>query len=167
MSTVTTLGRYLLVIEQRIIVPLLGLLLACVTIGVFIQVVLRYGFSTSFLWGEEVALFAFIWSVFMGAAIGVRRGIHLAFEVAPAFIRGRGVAAHTLLIDLSILSIALLIVVEGWTFSVLSAGRFSPAIGVNLFVPTLIIPASGVFMTLAILDRIVLDIRRIVAGVPA
>ena len=69
--------------EQRVIIPLLAFLLAFITIGVFIQVVMRYVFSMSFLWGEELSLFAFIWSVFLGAAVGVRRRIHLGFDFLP------------------------------------------------------------------------------------
>ena len=58
---------------ERLLMPLLAALLAFITIGVFIQVVLRYLFATSFLWGEELSLFAFIWCVFLGT-----RGLLLA-----------------------------------------------------------------------------------------
>ena len=54
---------------ERVLLILLAGLLAFITLGVFIQVVLRYVFATSFLWGEELSLFAFIWCVFIGAAI--------------------------------------------------------------------------------------------------
>ena len=67
--------RLLARLEQWLL-PLLGALLAFITVGVFIQVVLRYAFATSFLWGEELSLFAFIWCIFIGAAICVRRRAH-------------------------------------------------------------------------------------------
>ena len=46
---------------ERWLLPLLAALLALITPGVFVQVVLRYAFAMSFLWGEELAMFAFIW----------------------------------------------------------------------------------------------------------
>ena len=109
--------RILKEIEQRVIIPLLAFLLAFITIGVFVQVVMRYVFSMSFLWGEELSLFAFIWSVFLGAAVGVRRRIHLGFDFLPELLTGRWADAQRLLIDLSILAVAVLLLVEGWTFS--------------------------------------------------
>jgi TRAP-type transport system small permease protein len=60
--------------------PVLAALLAFITAGVFLQVVLRYAFSTSFLWAEELSLFAFIWCIYLGAAIGVWRRNHFAFD---------------------------------------------------------------------------------------
>lgn len=146
------------------IVPLLAFLLAFITIGVFIQVVMRYVFSTSFLWGEELSLFAFIWTVFLGAAVGVRRHIHLGFDFLPDMLTGRWAVAQRLVINLSILIVALLLLVEGWNFSVLSIQRLSPALGISLFVPTLMIPISGALMTIVVLRDLARDVRQLFAG---
>lgn len=164
MPAISPLGRALEAIEDWLLLPVLGGLLAFITIGVFAQVVLRYVFSTNFLWGEEMALFAFIWSIFIGAAVGVRRYIHLSFELFPLYFKGRSAAAHSLLVNLIILAVSVLQVTEGWNFADLNASRLSPAIGFNLFVPTLIIPISGVFMVLAALDRIAADLSKIATG---
>ena len=129
--------------EQWVIDPAARFLLAFITIGVFIAVVMRYGFSTSFLWGEELSLFAFIWSVFLGAAIGVRRRIHLDFDFLGEQLTGRLADAQRSSSTSSILAVGLLLLVEGWTFSELSVQRLSPALGISLFVPTLVIPISG------------------------
>jgi TRAP-type transport system small permease protein len=156
--------RILKEIEQRVIIPLLAFLLAFITIGVFVQVVMRYVFSMSFLWGEELSLFAFIWSVFLGAAVGVRRRIHLGFDFLPELLTGRWADAQRLLIDLSILAVAVLLLVEGWTFSQLSVRRLSPALGISLFVPTLVIPISGGLMVLIVLRDLVRDVRQFVVS---
>jgi TRAP-type C4-dicarboxylate transport system permease small subunit len=151
--------------EQRVIIPLLAVLLAFITIGVFVQVVMRYVFSMSFLWGEELSLFAFIWTVFLGAAVGVRRRIHLGFDFLPDLLTGRWAAGiQRVVIDLSILIVALLLLVEGWTFSMLSVQRLSPALGISLFVPTLVIPISGALMLVIVLRDLVRDIRHLAAG---
>lgn len=143
--------------------PLLAFLLAFITIGIFIVVVARYVFATSFLFGEELSLFAFIWCVFLGAAICVRHRTHFAFDYFET-LSGRAAGVQRLIVDLTVLSMAVLIVVEGWSFAELSVRRLSPALGISLFVPTLVIPLSGVLMILALIRHIRDDIRRIVRG---
>ena len=157
------MDRTLEAIEQWIIIPLLACLLAFITVGVFIQVVMRYVFATSFLWGEELSLFAFIWSVFLGAVVGVRRRIHLGFDFLPELLTGRWAVAQRLVINLSILAVALLLLLEGWTFALLSVQRLSPALGISLFVPTLVIPISGGLMSLIALRDLAQDVRQLVA----
>jgi TRAP-type transport system small permease protein len=158
------LDRFLDEVERWVILPLLAFLLAFITIGVFITVVMRYGFSASFLWGEELSIFAFTWCVFLGAIIGVRRHIHLGFDFVSEFLTGRWLGLQRLLIDLSILAVAVLLLVEGWTFAELSVRRFSPALGISLLIPTLVIPITGGFMILAVLGDLVRDLRHTVTG---
>jgi TRAP-type transport system small permease protein len=153
--------------EQWVLVPLLAFLLAFITVGVFITVVMRYGFSASFLWGEELSIFAFIWCVFLGSGIGVRRKIHLSFDFLPGILRGRVAVVQRMLINLSILAGALLLLVEGWNYAELSINRFSPALGISLFIPTLVIPISGAYMILAVFIDLARDCRDFVAGQPS
>jgi TRAP-type C4-dicarboxylate transport system permease small subunit len=154
----------LLVRIEALLVPLLAGLLALITLGVFIQVVLRYVFATSFLWGEELSLFAFIWCVFLGSAICSRRHIHFAFELFDEMLEGRAAAAQRLVVDLAVLSVTLLLVGAGWEFSKLSVQRLSPALGITLFIPTIVIPVSGVLMVFATLLDVVRDGRALIAG---
>ena len=149
---------------ERLVLPVLGFLLAFITIAVFIQVVLRYGFAKSFLWGEELSLFAFIWCVFLGAAVCQRRRTHFAFDFLEGKLGPRVAGAQRLVVDLLVLVCAVLLLVEGWTFSQLSLQRFSPALGITLFVPTVVIPLSGAFMTAVLLVDLVRDARQILTG---
>jgi len=156
--------RLIDLIEQGVR-PLLAILLAFITIGVFIVVVARYVFATSFLFGEELSLFAFIWCVFLGAAICVRQRSHFAFEYFDT-LTGRAAGMQRLVVDLAVLAMSVLILVEGWTFSQLNVQRLSPALGISLFIPTLVIPLSGALMILALLGHIYRDIRLLVTGHP-
>jgi TRAP-type C4-dicarboxylate transport system permease small subunit len=146
------------------VLPLLAALLGFITVGVFVQVVLRYGFHTSFLWGEELSLFAFIWSVYLGAAVCVRRRAHFAFDFLADRLTGRAAGVHRLVVDLIVLGIALVMLVEGWTFSRLSVQRLSPALGITLLVPTVAIPLSGALMVLATVLHVARDLRQVRTG---
>jgi TRAP-type C4-dicarboxylate transport system permease small subunit len=151
---------------ERVLLPLLAALLALLTLGVFVQVVLRYGFAQSFLWGEELALFAFIWCVYLGAAICVWRRSHFAFDLFADRLKGRAAAVQSLIADLLVLLVAVMILKDGWIFSELSRQRFSPALGITLLIPTLVIPLSGALMVLAALSQVWGDLRRILTGPP-
>ena len=155
--------RYLVAIERGLM-PLLAGLLAFITIGVFVQVCLRYLFKVAFLWGEELSLFAFIWCVFLGAAINVRRRAHFAFDILPGLLTGRAAAAQRLLVDCTVLTLALVMLIKGYEFSAVSLRRFSPALGITLFVPTLIIPVSAAYMILAAAVDAAKDGRQLLRG---
>lgn len=153
--------------ERWLIEPLLAFLLAFITLGVFITVVMRYGFDASFLWGEELSIFAFIWCVFLGAGVGVRRKIHLSFDFLPNILTGRVAVFQRFLIDISILAGALLLLVEGWNYTILSIDRLSPALGISLFLPTLVVPLSGAYMLLAVAVDLMRDVRDFIDGKPS
>jgi TRAP-type C4-dicarboxylate transport system permease small subunit len=69
-----------------------------------------------------------------------------------------------LLVDLCILVVTVVIMVTGWQFSQMSIARLSPALGITLFVPTIVIPVSGALMTLVCLVDIARDCHQIWTG---
>jgi TRAP-type C4-dicarboxylate transport system permease small subunit len=149
---------------ERVLEPVLAGLLAFITIGVFIQVLLRYLFAKSFLWGEELSLFAFIWCVFLGTAVVTWRHTHFSFDIFGEILHGRAAGVQRLVVDLCVLSVTVVIAVTGWQFSQMSIARLSPALGITLFVPTIVIPVSGVLMTLVCLVDIARDCHQIWTG---
>jgi TRAP-type transport system small permease protein len=155
------IDRIINLVEQRVIVPLLAFFLAFITLGVFTQVLLRYAFNTTFLWSEELSLYAFIWCVFLGAAVGVQRHIHLGFEMLPEKMPPRLAAVQKLIVDLTILAVALLLLVEGINFAKLSVRTLSPALGISLLIPTIVIPISGTLMIVCVLRDLCRDVRLI------
>lgn len=155
--------RYLVRLEQWLL-PLLAVLLGFITAGVFLQIVLRYVFDTSFLWGEELSLFAFIWCVYLGAAICVRRRTHFAFDFLAERLTGRAAGVQRLAVDLVVLGVAAVLVIEGWAYSQLCIQRLSPALGITLFIPTIVIPLSGALMVVAAGTDVIRDCRRICTG---
>ena len=149
---------------ERVLEPVLAGLLAFITIGVFIQVVLRYVFAMSFLWGEELSLFAFIWCVYLGTAICSWRHTHFSFDIFSEVLSGRSAGVQRLLVDLCVLVVTVVMVITGWQFSIMSIARMSPALGITLLVPTIVIPLSGVLMTLVSLMDVARDCRQIWTG---
>lgn len=60
---------------------LLVLLLAGMTVMVFGNVVLRYGFQSGIDISEEMSRFFFVWLIFLGSISAMRRNLHMGFDL--------------------------------------------------------------------------------------
>lgn len=63
--------------------------MAIMTILIFIQVVMRYVFSNSLSWSEEMARFIFLWLSWIGASYAVKEREHFRVEMFVNMIKGR------------------------------------------------------------------------------
>lgn len=53
---------------------------------IFLQVIMRYVFSNSLSWTEELARYLFLWQIWVGASFAVKRGKHLKADIVRSFI---------------------------------------------------------------------------------
>ncbi|MFW2543090.1 TRAP transporter small permease [Primorskyibacter sp. 2E107] len=60
---------------------LLVFLLAGMTVMVFANVVLRYGFGSGIDISEELSRFFFVWLIFLGAIVAMRHNMHMGFDL--------------------------------------------------------------------------------------
>lgn len=65
----------------KLLEALMVLLLALMSIMVFANVVMRYGFNSGLNEAEELARFMFIWLTFIGAIVAMRDGGHLGVDM--------------------------------------------------------------------------------------
>ena len=90
--------------------------------AIFMNVVLRYAFSSGVAGAYELPAILFPWLVISGAVLAAQRGQHIAVDlilrVGPARLRH----AVRLLIDLLIAAMALVVVQAGWSMMVNSWG---------------------------------------------
>jgi C4-dicarboxylate transporter, DctQ subunit len=59
---------------------IIELLLVGITLIVFMDVVLRFGFDTGFIWSEELTLHLCAWLVLFGASYGLKVGAHIGVD---------------------------------------------------------------------------------------
>lgn len=119
-------------------------LLILMTIFVGTQVALRFLFGMGFSWMEELSRLAFVWMVFLGAVVGMRRWLHIrvtaGIAVLPAnlqpWVQGLG--------DVVTLVFCAALAWHGLEL-VLSTLEFSfnlPATGLSMFWAYMIVPLS-------------------------
>jgi len=82
---------------------LMVIALALMVVMVFGNVVLRYGFNSSFSVSEELSRWLFVWLTFLGAIVAVRRRLHLGSDLLVSRLSRAGkrlcfVLAHVLMI---------------------------------------------------------------------
>ena len=66
----------------------MALFLAFMTALTFIQVVLRYGFNSGWVWSLEATTYTFAWLVLLGMAYGVRTRSHIAVDLVVGRLAG-------------------------------------------------------------------------------
>jgi len=62
----------------------ISILLVATTLLVFLDVVMRFGFSAGFLWSQELTLHMSAWFVLLGASYGLKVGAHINMD---AFVK--------------------------------------------------------------------------------
>lgn len=95
---------------------LIGLLLVALTLLVFVEVILRFGFGTGVIWAQEVSLYLGAWFILIGASYALRVGAHIAVDAVVNLLDGpvkRAVAV--LAIGLSLLYCGIL-AVAAWEY---------------------------------------------------
>jgi TRAP-type C4-dicarboxylate transport system permease small subunit len=65
------------VLVERVCIGLMAVLVADVFLGVWSRYVMR----ATFQWYDEVARLCFVWMIFLGAAVAVRRGAHFRLHL--------------------------------------------------------------------------------------
>ena len=78
--------RKILNVIDRCIGYLLVVLFAVTVLTLFFQVIMRYVFSTSTIWAEELAIFSIIWMCSLGCALAFRRYKHITITTIADMI---------------------------------------------------------------------------------
>ena len=88
------------------------LMLGTVVIAL-IQVFCRYVLNNSLSWPEEMAKFAFVWFVFLGAAMVTRRSRHIAIDLLPRSLGPDALRIHAFAVRVISASVAAFLLIYG------------------------------------------------------
>ncbi len=96
----------------------------------------------AYIWTEEMARFLFVWSVMIGAMIGVRECSHFEVDVWPEMSR-RKTAALKFFAGLFIMTFALVFLWWGWEFTWEARNRISELAELPLWLIHMAWPLAG------------------------
>lgn len=137
-----------------------GLLFIAFITTILFQVIARNFIAMPFVWTDEIAMFCFIWSVFIGSAVGYRKGLHYLVEIFPE----NYVKINNLLKILALfLGFPLIYVLttSGWDYAQLGWGRYSFSLGIPMFYQSIIVPICGIVMMLFSCELLVTNTREL------
>ncbi|WP_439357598.1 TRAP transporter small permease [Bradyrhizobium sp. DASA03007] len=143
------------------------LLAACVgvlIVPVTLQIISRYTpFIPSYIWTEEMARFLFIWTIMIGAMVGVREAQHFEVDVWPNLSR-RSEAAVRILARLGVLALALVFVSAGMEFTRFGWNRTSELADLPLWLIHVAWPVTGATWIVFAGEQIVDEMRVLVGA---
>jgi TRAP-type transport system small permease protein len=140
---------------------LLVLTVAILVIPVSLQIFSRYtALIPAYIWTEEMARFLFIWTIMIGAMIGVRESAHFEVDLWPQLPR-RAEAMVRLLGRLGVLAAALVFVSAGIEFTRFAWNRISELAELPLWYIHIAWPITGVTWLVFLGEQMLDDIRSI------
>ncbi|WP_299911964.1 TRAP transporter small permease [uncultured Paracoccus sp.] len=105
-------GRFVNSLEENTIAILLGLM----TILTFVNVILRYVFQSSLIWGLELTLALFAWLVLLGISYTVKINAHLGVDALINILPAGARKALALLAGALCIFYALLLLKGAWDY---------------------------------------------------
>lgn len=137
---------------------IIGITLMIVTFLLFINIILRFFFSSGITWVEEFIRYGIIWITFIGSAVCFQRGSHVAVDLLLDFVPSKGKRLLSFIIHiLAAIFMAFLIKygIDLVNFSK-STGQLAPALQIEMSWIYLAIPVGAALSFIQIIIQIVL-----------
>jgi TRAP-type transport system small permease protein len=148
----------------RLLSWLLVASVAILVVPVSLQIFSRYTeLIPSYIWTEEMARFFFIWSIMIGAMVGIRESTHFVVDLWPA-MNARAQAAVRLLSAVFVLVFAGAFVWWGIDFTRFAFNRISELAELPLWYIHVAWPIAGVTWILFLGEQMWDDVRRLIGG---
>ena len=139
---------------SNVVEGLLLLMMVVLCADVFLGVFSRYVIGRTFTWYDEIARLLFVWIVFLGAAVGVRRTahfrLHLLVDRFPPGVR-RAADVFGVLV---LIGFGLVLIQQGWKLVELGQFQRTPVMGLSKQYVYLSVPAGGALIILYSLPQL-------------
>ena len=144
---------------SRLLSWLLAASVAILVFPVSLQIFSRYtALIPSYIWTEEMARFFFIWSILLGAMVGIREGTHFVVDLWPP-LNARAQAAIRLVASVFVLVFACVFLWWGIDFTRFALNRFSELAELPLWYIHLPWPIAGATWLLFLGEQMWDDLR--------
>ncbi len=140
---------------DRVLYGVTAALLAVTLMLAFLQVVTRYIFHLSTPWSEELARLCFVWAVFLGAAVGVRRNLHTRVDFVSVRLPRSAARLVSIGMDCLLILMAGVMLVHGLQLVHSTRSDFSTSLGYPRNWFYLPVPVSGLLILAFLLPCLV------------
>lgn len=116
---------------------------------VFIQVIFRFLLHNSLPWVDELSRFLFVWIIYLGGTITIRKGINITFDLFIDALPTKVWNIVFTITNLICLAFLGLVVVLGFNISYINRIQYSSLLSLNMGLVTLAIPLGGILMMIS------------------
>ena len=135
----------------RPIIATLYLIMIAIT---FSQVIFRYLLDSALPWAGELAIFFFIWIIFLGASIALIKGVHIGVDIFTNFLNKKLKKINLVLINCRIIIFCALIIYGSIPLIIDNFSQRSPALEIRLSYVYACIPISMISMIFISIKKI-------------
>jgi len=129
-------------------------LMVALVVDVFLGVFSRYVLQATFQWYDEVARLCFVWTVFLGAAVAVRRGTHFRLHLLIDRFGARPRRAVDVVVTLIVMAFGGVLVVGGLAIAPIARRQVTDALEISMLWFYGALPAGGALMILYSLPQL-------------
>ena len=123
------------------------LLLMIVLVGdIFLGVFSRYVLQATFRWYDEVARLCFVWIIFLGAAVAVRRSTHFRVHLLVDRLGTRARRITDTLVTLIVIAFGLVLVAGGIRMAPIAHRQLTDALELSMLWFYAALPVGGALM---------------------
>jgi TRAP-type C4-dicarboxylate transport system permease small subunit len=133
----------------------LMVLVAAMTVVVFLQVIYRYVLTQPLYWSEEVARYLFVWLSILGAALGLQKGGHFGLDLFYRMLPSQGRRFLKFMIYLLMGGVILVLLVQGIVLVQKTAAQQSPAMELSMGWAYACLPVGAALMVIHLLVVII------------
>jgi|OpeIllAssembly_1097287.scaffolds.fasta_scaffold458824_2 TRAP-type C4-dicarboxylate transport system permease small subunit len=138
-----------------------ALLMAAMTILVFLQVLFRYLLNSPLDWSEELASFALVWMALLGACVGLKKDEHPRLDLIISRLPQKTQRLIRILFNLAILSMLVLLAYYSLKLTVSMRLQLTAALQYSVSFVYAVLPVSATIMIIHLgVETIVLLRRR-------
>lgn len=138
----------------RFLKILLTVMIALLIIPVFLQIVARFvPFVPRYIWTEEIARFAFVWMIMIGATVAVREGTHFKVDILSQMSPKTERALHVVLVVLMLL-LSAVFVIGGIRFAQFGSTQHSEISGLPMLTIYIAWPLAGLSWILFLVEEL-------------
>ncbi len=134
-------------------------LMVALCLDLMLGVFSRYVLFSTFTWYDEIARICFVWLVFLGAAVGVKRQAHFRLHLVVDALSPRARWVAGLFGRLVVMGFAAALVRQGWAFVELGRFQQTPVMGLPKSWVYLAMPVGGALIILYSLGPLWRDLR--------
>ncbi|KUK14411.1 MAG: TRAP transporter small permease [Synergistetes bacterium] len=130
------------------------ILMAFMSVIIFLAVVFRFVIHSPLTWSEEAARYMMVWVTYLGAGIALKKGRHIGVTMFISKLPLKLRQPLLVFSEVMVIVFLAILVYQGINLLLTLRTQISPAIGMPMVIPYFAIPFGCLYMLLHLIERL-------------